>query len=431
VTLLLGAGVVIAAPALGGGGHTLRAAFASAVQLAPGQEVRVAGRKVGEIGSIELVDGHSVVELKIRDDDVWPMRQGTTAQTRWGSTTSLAYRYIELIPPPPTAAPAPELPDGGLLTQADTKSAFELDDAYRIFRGRTRGDLGTLLGELADTLEGRAGALRRGLHDAPGGLDQTSAVLRELAADQKALRTLMVAGDSATSALSSRRDDLGELVDHAAATFDEFAAHARAQQAALDRAPRAFHAATGTLGRFDGSLVGLRALVDDLAPGARDLRTLATPARRALNQLRSVEPLATSTLRSGRRASPKLTRLLETGTRFLPQLGTVLGQLEPVIGCLRPYAPELAGNLSTWTGWNKNYDAGGHYARTFDLLLNAAIAPGTSKNSREVTNGQNGSLYYAMPRPPGLNAGQPWFQPQCGAGPESLDASKDPEGAGR
>ena len=32
-----------------------------------------------------------------------------------------------------------------------------------------------------------------------------------------------------------------------------------------------------------------------------------------------------------------------------------------------------------------------------------------------------------MPRPPGETSGQPWFQPQCGAGPEALDPAQDQE----
>ena len=125
----------------------------------------MAGRKVGEIGSVEIADGHAVVELKIREGDVWPLRRGTTADTRWGSTTSLAYRYVEVTPGP---ASAPELPDGALLTQADTKTAFELDQAYRIFRGRTRSDVKALVGELAGTLGGHARALRSGLGRSSG-----------------------------------------------------------------------------------------------------------------------------------------------------------------------------------------------------------------------------------------------------------------------
>jgi hypothetical protein len=218
-------------------------------------------------------------------------------------------------------------------------------------------------------------------------------------------------------------------VAHAAATFDEFAQHAQAQQASLDRAPAALRESVTTLARLDTSLVGLHALVIDLAPGAFALRIMATPARRALSQLRSVAPLAISTLRRGRSAAPGLTRLLKVGTPFLPQLGNVLTQLEPMLGCIRPYAPELAGNLSTWAGYNKNFDAGGHYARTFSLLVNPAIVPGTPLNSKQVTD--TTALTYAMPRPPGLNAGQPWLLPQCGAGPDALNSAKDPEGAGK
>jgi hypothetical protein len=87
--------------------------------------------------------------------------------------------------------------------------------------------------------------------------------------------------------------------------------------------------------------------------------------------------------------------------------------------------------FSTWTGYNKNYDAQGHYARTFPLQTNPALAPGTSQTSQQITSELSDRVNYAMPRPPGLNTGQPWFQPQCGAGPDALDASKDPEGASR
>jgi hypothetical protein len=36
-------------------------------------------------------------------------------------------------------------------------------------------------------------------------------------------------------------------------------------------------------------------------------------------------------------------------------------------------------------------------------------------------------LRYAFPRPPGYNADQPWFLPECKAGRDALDPTKDPE----
>ncbi len=101
------------------------------------------------------------------------------------------------------------------------------------------------------------------------------------------------------------------------------------------------------------------------------------------------------------------------------------------MNCLRPYAPELAGNMATWAGWNKNFDRGGHYARTYPLQAHPMLTPGLAPNSQTITTLFKNRLNYAMPRPPGLNAGTPWFIPECGITKDALDASKDPEGAGK
>ena len=416
--------VIVGQPFSGTSSHRLRAQFSSAEQLAPGLEVRIAGRKVGSIGDVQLVGGRPQVTLEINESDVWPLPTGTTAEIRWGSTTSLAYRYLELHPGPTSGS---RLPSNALLAQTHTVTPVELDQAYRIFRGRTRGDLGGIVSELGSTLYSNGGALRSGLQSAPGGLDQTSAVLRELGADQSALQTLVEEGNQVTSALAARQNDLGTLVDHAAATFNVFAAHTAAEQASLDQGPQALNAATSTLNRLDTSLTGLQTLVTDVAPGAVELRNLAPTARDALLELAQVAPLATSTLNRGANAAPDINRLLVKGTPWLPRLGSVVGQLAPIFNCLRPYTPELGGMLGTWSGYNKNYDNGGHYARTFPLLFNPLLVPGTPLSSAQTVGLSFGGMHYAMPRPPGLNAGQPWFVPQCGVTADALNPAKDPE----
>jgi virulence factor Mce-like protein len=419
--------VVIGNPFSGSHDRIIRARFQSAEQLTPGLEVRIAGRKVGSIDAIDLTGGSPIVAMQVTERDVWPLPAGTTVEARWGSTTSLAYRYVELHPGPPSGAP---LRSGTLLSEAHTATPVELDQYYRIFRGRTIGDVRSLVGELGDTLASNGPALQRGLAAAPGAVNQTSAVLSRLGADQTALEALVVQGNRVTGALADRQGDLGALVDHLAGTFDEFARHTQAEQAALDQAPQSLSTAAGTLKRLDTSLTGLQGLVDDIAPGATQLQKLAPRLSGALVRLDQVGPLAASTLARGTSAAAPLDRMLQAGTPFLPQLGSMLAQLAPVLDCLRPYTPELAGNLGTWTGYNQNYDKGGHYARTFPLQLNALLAPGTLATSAQIVAASAGGLHYAMPRPPGLNAGAPWFQPQCGAGPNSLDPSKDPEATG-
>ncbi len=406
--------------------HLLRASFDDAIQMTSGQEVRVAGRAVGEIRSIDLEGGRPIVELAITDEAVWPLPRGTVARSRWGSTSAYLGRYTELLPGP---AGGGSLPENGLLGRDRTETAFELDEAYRIFRGRTKDDAGNLVDELGATFDGREKALRAGVKAAPGGLDETGTLARELSADEERLRTLASAGDRTVTALAEREGELRALITNAASTFDELAGHTRAQQVALAKAPETFRATNTTLVRLETSLDGLDGLVSDLKVGAPALRRLARPTRTALASLREVTPLAVETLDAGIASTPRVRRLLDTATPVMPRLGRALDTAAPMLSCLRPYAPEIAGFLSTWTGMTKNFDGLGHYARSFPLTAIAAIAPGTTLDSKGAV--ANSSLKYAFPRPPGLNAGKPQFLPECGAGPDSLDPAKDPEGAGR
>lgn len=425
VVLVAVLGAVAILALRGGEDHRLRLAFDSAVQVVPSQEVRIAGRKVGKVRSVEEKDGQAIVELGIADDDAWPLRRGTTARLRWGSTSGYALRYVELDPGPRSA---PALPDDGLLPRARTTSAVELDQTFRIFRGRGRADLGALVDELGETLGPRAKPLARTLRDSPEGLDQTSAVLDQLGSDEMALRTLVIAGDRTTSALARREGELGQTVGNAAQTFDETATRATAVRAGLERLPRTLTASRSTLRRLDRSLVGLQQLVRGLRPGTSALRRLAPVARGAFTELRSVAPLTARTLRRGTDAAPSVNRLLRTATPFMPRLGSGLRRLAPMAACLRPYTPELTGFMSTWIGYSKNFDAQGRYAR---ILVQAPPVPvGSPLTSEQAVAIPGRNLRYAMPRPPGMNAGQPWFQPQCGAGPESLDPAKDPERGG-
>jgi hypothetical protein len=111
---------------------------------------------------------------------------------------------------------------------------------------------------------------------------------------------------------------------------------------------------------------------------------------------------------------------------FSAQLRPLAEQLAPMLACMRPYTPELAGFISNWTSFLKNYDGVGHYAR-MRILAGPTSLTSTPEIATDAFLAAAGGTKYAMPRPPGLNAGQPRFLPQCGAGPESLDPSKDPE----
>ena len=406
-----------------GSSHRLRAVFASALQVVPGEQVRIAGRNVGSVASIGLDGGVAVVGMSI-DGGAWPLHQGTTAELRFGSAAGYATRFVELHP---GRAGEPALADDGVLPMSQTTTPVEFDQVFDTFPAPARASLAGTLQNAAGVLRGHASDLAAALQHGRA-LTSFAGVQRDLGTDPNALSTLVTAAANVSGTLATRDAQLESLAGDAATTFQALAVNASAQQQTLDRLPVTLTAARGTLTHLDHSLTGLSALVSDLAPGARGLRTVAPVLRTTLTTLQQVAPLATATLRTGTRTLPALSHFLLSATTFTPGLTHALSAANPMLACIRPYTPEIAGFAGTWDGYTENYDAAGHYARI--LVQESALVPGTPLNSAQMTSLPTGGLHYAMPRPPGLNVGQPWFLPQCGAGRDALNPTDDPESRG-
>jgi ABC-type transporter Mla subunit MlaD len=405
--------------------YHLYAGFTNADQMVSGQQVRMAGREVGEIGTIKLSrqTGTAVVEFNITDDAVWPLPQGSYAIARWGSNTSYLGRYTELIAGP---RKNPPLKDDGILTPQQDQSAFELDEAYNIFRGPTARQTQELVNRLGQTLDSEGGALQRGVAATPSGLNQAANLLDSLSQNEYDLKTLASAGDSTLTALNDRSGQLQSLVSTAAGTFSTFSQHTAAEQSALEQASPALSSARTTFGRLDTSLTRLTSLVTDIRPGAPLLAQLATQASRTLTTLRTVAPEATQTLQDGIGAAPELSKLFSTGNTVLPNATKAIRTATPMLACIRPYTPDISGFLTTWSGFTSHYDAGGHYARTVELTSIPALLPGTANDPAKAI-AQSPGITYAMPRPPGMNEGRPYFLPQCGVTAAALNPADDPE----
>ena len=421
VLVLLGVvAVVLIVRGADGDGHRLRAAFTSALQVREGQKVQIAGRQIGSIRSAKLVDGRAVVEMEI-DDEHWPIRRGTTARLRFGSPLGYALRYVELAPGP---ASAPALPDGGLLTDSETTTPVEFDALPRMFGPNTRKNLSRLLKNAGKALDGTGEDLGELLDRGGPGLQGVADFTSDLATDPYALKVLIASGASASAQVARNEARLGPLLRDASLTLDALVQRSTELGRLLEDAPGAFRQGRRTLTHLNRTSGKLERLSRELAPGAKGLRALAPAAVKATNQLADTSPLLATMLRTGSSTAPSLTRFLDQGADDLPATGKGLTGLAEIIGCLRPYAPELAGTLSTSQGVYGSYDANGHYIRTV-VSAYAYVIP-SPFDPAQLTS-QFPRLKYAMPRAPGLNVRQPWFQPQCGITAAGMDASQDLE----
>lgn len=406
----------------GGDGHRVVVAAREARYMRPGLEVRIAGNRVGAVESAKATrQGTARVELHI-DDDAWPLPAGTTAAFRWAGTIAFTNRYVELTLPRSDGA---MLPDGGTITGADVTPTVELDQIARVFDDATRQDLRRLLSNGSRALQNARPDLPRALEAAPPALEQARAVMDELGADREALGTLVRAADGLVHAIDSSAPGTRQLLSDGATTMRAVASRTAQLEQTLRELPPTLGTARETLARANGTLRALDGTLRQLDPGVVQVRRISRPLTNVLRTAENVVPQARSTLASLRRATSDLDPLLDRTPALLDRLTSVGGETARQLDCIRPYTPELAGLASTWSGFLAYGDDKDKYARVTGGVVPQAFhaMPVNSADFLRLVPGQG----YGFPRPPGLAAGQPWFLSECGVGPESVDATKDPE----
>ncbi|MCW3041728.1 MAG: hypothetical protein JWM31_3633, partial [Solirubrobacterales bacterium] len=127
---------------------------------------------------------------------------------------------------------------------------------------------------------------------------------------------------------------------------------------------------------------------------------------------------------TARKTAPGVTALLKQAQPFADQAAPVFAKLAPQLACVRPYAPEIAALMTQWSSFTQPYDNTGHIGRLWGNAGASSLTsnPLTAAEFTKVT-GQG----YAFPRPPGLDAGKPTFDAECGITKDALDPTKDPE----
>src|SRR5262249_6263346 len=153
----------------------------------PGEDVKVAGVKVGSIHSLDLTPEHkAVVVLQIDDPAFKPFRSDAHCQIRPQSL--IGEQFVECSPTQPRAdgaQPPPELADitcgtgtgQHLLPIENTTTPVALDLIGDTLRLPYRERLTLVINELGAGLAGNGGALRDAIRRADPALQQTDRVL--------------------------------------------------------------------------------------------------------------------------------------------------------------------------------------------------------------------------------------------------------------
>lgn len=351
--------------------RVVEVAFEDLSGLNTGDDVRIAGSRVGYVDELKLEDGGAVAVLKLDDPDTELYENAHAAKV--SDRSGLGQKFVNLDPGAPSSGP---LRGDEPIPAQQTVRSEDLNQLLDVFDEETRTAASTSLRELGGGMIGHGDDLHVFARHARPILRDTGAVSRALAADGGApLEDLLASADLLSSRLNTRDGELAALVDQLATTVDAFAVDSGDPvRESLDRAPRTLDVAHTALQELDRPLVDTALAMRRLRPGASALGH-ATPDLRAFLR-ESVRPLG-KVPGVNDHAEPGVEALGDLVADARPLVGQLVrtgASASPFVGVLGGYAYDIADFYTNASGSLAQGDSAGHWLRI--LLLPAAESLG-------------------------------------------------------
>jgi phospholipid/cholesterol/gamma-HCH transport system substrate-binding protein len=355
----------------GSGGSNYQLVFKEAGQLVRGDQVQVGGVPVGSITNIVLTkDFKAQITIHV-DSSLTPLHEGTVAQVRVPSLSSVANRYIALSPGPNNNR---ALPAGATLPSSATREVVDLDQLFNTLNPKTRKGLAQFLQGSAEQYAGAGRDLGLSTEYFPPALNASDQFFSELVRDQPVFTSFLVESAKAVTTIGARSEQLTDLIENANTTFQAIGSQQTQLAQGFKQLPVTLRQGNRTFAELPSTFSALKKLVDTSRPTTKSLTTLlerlrplvttATPAVHNFSEAFN-RPGANNDLTDLIRALPALARTLTTSS---PSSVTALQESVPITAFFGPYAPDLSGTLRTFGQAGAYYDANGHYARLTPLF---------------------------------------------------------------
>jgi phospholipid/cholesterol/gamma-HCH transport system substrate-binding protein len=355
----------------GGGGATYHLIFPEAGQLVKGDQVQVGGVPVGSVTNLELTkDFKARVTIHV-DSSLTPLHEGTVAQVRVPSLSSVANRYIQLTPGPNNKA---SLSDGATLPASATRQVTDLDQLFNTLDPKTRRGLQQFIVGSAEQYVGAGKEFGESTEYFAPFLSASNHFFSELVRDQPAFTRFLVETSKAVTTIGARKQALSSLIENANTTFQAIGSAQSQFAAGLKQLPLTLHQGNKTFAELPSTLQALTELVEASKPTSKPLTGLfnslhglvvtgTTPVTNFANAFS--KPGANNDLTDLARVLPALYKQLVTAS---PAVVTGEKESVPITAFFGPYAPDLAGTLRTFGQSGAYYDGNGGYARVSPVL---------------------------------------------------------------
>ncbi|WP_019629851.1 MCE family protein [Actinomadura atramentaria] len=182
-----------------GGGTTYTAYFAESAGLRDGNEVRVAGVKVGQVSAVKLDRGKVKVSFRVKKTWI-----GNTSTVAIAIKTLLGDKYLDIDP----LGPEKQSPDRTIPLERTT-SPYDVTRAFEDLAATT-GRLDSK--ELASSLDALSAAFANTSPSIRKALDGMSALSKTISSRDAKLATLLAGTKKATGTLADQNDQFAALL---------------------------------------------------------------------------------------------------------------------------------------------------------------------------------------------------------------------------
>ncbi len=303
VALVASVAILATGTATGGddGTYEVRAVFDNAAFLVEGEEVRVAGAKVGEVADVVVsgVDepvredgrpdpGKAVVVMRIDDPGFQDFRIDASCLIRPQSL--IGEKFVECDPTEPrapgTPAPPPleQIPDGEpgegqyLLPLENNGTAVDVDLVNNIMEEPYPDRFRLIINSLGASFAARGKDLAEIIERSNPALRETNKVLAILAQQNRVLAQLSTDSDQVLTALARRRENIGSFINESQTVAAATAERSADLEESFARFPAFLRELRSTMNR-------LNAFSTTATPVFRDLGEAAPSLARATEAL--------------------------------------------------------------------------------------------------------------------------------------------------
>ncbi len=408
-----------------GSGYEVRAIFDNVASAVPGEDVKVAGAKIGVIKSMDVTkQKKAAVVLRIDDARFTPFHADATCTVRPQSL--IGEKFVECNPGTAASPALARIEDGAgagehLLPLKQTSSPVDLDLINDINRRPYRERLSILLNEFGTGLAGRGKDLNEVIHRANPALRETDKVLAILARQNRVLGRLAVSSDRALGPLAREKRQLTGFIDSAGQTATATAERRQDIARGLQRLPRFLRELDPLMADLQGFAKQATPVATNLNRSGRDVsrvfkalgpfsqaarpsfETLGDALRRGRPAVLRTRPLVQDLGRFAKQARPA-SRNLDKLTASVDKNGTIEQLMDTIYFTTlvingfddKGYyqRANLLNNLcstyqtSTQDGCSARFEGGASAsAAASGGSLQSALAPEPSKNDRAASTG--------------------------------------------